>query len=672
MDPQEQTEKFKEFIEANYSKKLQSLIRKGQKSIVLDFVELSEFDPDLSEELLDDPDNIIKSAEFSLSNFDLKDKNFRIRFRNLPSSQNLKIKDIRSIHLGKFISLDGIVRQASEVRPQVVSAKFECPSCGNTITILQLDSKFKDPTRCSCGRRGRFTLVNKDLVDAQRLVIEESPESLEGGEQPKRLAIFLKEDLVEPLMEKKTTPGAKIRAYGVVKEIPILLRSGVQSVNYDLIMEANHVEPIEENFLDIEVSEEDEKEIQELAKDPKIYERLTASIAPSIYGHEKVKEAIILQLMGGVRKKKDDGTTIRGDLHILLVGDPGAAKSSILSFVSQAAPKARFISGKGTTGAGLTASVIKDEFLRGYALEGGALVLANGGICCIDELDKMSPEDRSAMHEALEQQRVSIAKANIQATLRAETTVLAAANPKLGRFDPYQPISQQIDLPPTLINRFDLIFPIRDIPNRIKDEKIASHILDIQRRPDKVLSQIPTKILRKYIAYTKQKVFPKLTEEAVEEIKSFYVDLRNSGTVGEEIVQPIPISARQLEALVRLSEGSARVRLSTKVTRKDAIRAIDLLKHCLMQVGFDRETGRIDIDRISTGIPASTRGKIISVREIISSLEKKVGKKVLIQDIIKEASEKGMTLSEVEEAIDKLKRSGDIFEPKPGIIEHIS
>jgi len=250
--------------------------------------------------------------------------------------------------------------------------------------------------------------------------------------------------------------------------------------------------------------------------------------------------------------------------------------------------------------------------------------------------------------------------------------VLAAANPKFGRFDPYESISKQIDLPPTLINRFDLIFPIRDIPNRIKDEKIASHILDIQRRPEKVLSQIPTKILRKYIAYTKQKVFPKLTEEAVDEIKSFYVDLRNSGAIEGERVQPIPISARQLEALVRLSEGSARIRLSTKVTRKDARRAIDLLEYCLMQVGFDRKTGRIDIDRISTGIPASTRGKFILIREIINSLEKKVGKKISTQDIIKEASEKGMTPEEIEEAIEKLTRSGDIFEPSPGFIAHTS
>src|SRR3989344_2763185 len=368
MDAQEQTEKFKEFIEINYLEQIHNLVRKGKKSLVIDFGELAKFDPDLAEDLLEDPENLFKSAEFSLENFDLP----------------------------KFIALEGIVRQASEVRPQVESAKFECPACGNNITILQLDTKFKEPTRCSCGRRGRFHLIKKDLVDAQRLIIEEPPDALDGGEQPKRLAIFLKEDLVDPLMEKRTTPGAKVRVYGIIKEIPILLKSGVQSVRYDLVMDSNYIEPVEETFLDIEVSEKDEREIQELAKDPKIYEKLVDSIAPSIYGHEKVKEAIVLQLMGGVKKIKDDGTTIRGDLHILLVGDPGAAKSSILTFVSQAAPKARFVSGKSVTGAGLTATVVRDEFLRGFALEGGALVLANKGICCIDELDKMSPEDRAA------------------------------------------------------------------------------------------------------------------------------------------------------------------------------------------------------------------------------------------------------------------------------------
>ena len=214
-------------------------------------------------------------------------------------------------------------------------------------------------------------------------------------------------------------------------------------------------------------------------------------------------------------------------------------------------------------------------------------VYPSGGIAVIDELDKMNPEDRDALHEALEQQRISISKANIQATLRAETTVLAAANPKLGRFDPYAPIASQIDLPPTLINRFDLIFPIRDLPNKELDEKIAGHVLNLQQNPEDIKTEISGQLLRKYLSYAKQKIIPQLSNEAIQEIKDFYIDLRNSGQKGEGEIRPIPISARQLEALVRLAEASARSRLSDKVIRQDAKRAIELLKHCLMQVGFD-------------------------------------------------------------------------------------
>ena len=669
MEAQQQIEKFQEILENHYQKEIHSVINKGKKSIVLDFKLLAEIEPDLAEDLLDAPEDTIKSAELSLEHFDIK-KDFRVRFKNLPKTQEITIKDIRSEHLDKFLTFIGIVRQASDIRPQVVSARFECPSCGNVISILQIDTKFKEPMRCSCGRRGKFRLLNKDLVDAQRLIVEEAPEDLQGGEQPKRLAVFLKEDLVEPIMEKKTTPGSKIRVNGVIKEVPVMLKSGAQSIRYDLIAESNYIEPLEQTFEDIDIDEKEMEEIEKLAKDPKVYEKLINSIAPSIYGHEKVKEAILLQIMGAVRKIREDGTRSRGDIHVLLVGDPGSGKSQILKFVSKAAPKARYVSGKGATSAGLTASVVRDEFLRGWALEAGAIVLSNHGIACLDELDKLSTEDSSALHEGMEQQTISISKANIQATLRSETTILAAANPKLGRFDPYQPIASQIDMPPTLINRFDLIFVIRDIPNKELDDKIAKHVLRLQQEPTSLETEVPVKLLKKYVAYVKQKIYPILTDEAINEIKKFYIGLRSSGQTGEGI-KPIPISARQLEALVRLAEASARVRLSDKVTKKDAKRAIDLLKYCLMQVGYDYETKQIDIDIISTGIPASERSRIYVIRDIITQLEKKVGQRIPITEILEEAKTKNINESQVEEILERLRREGEIFQPNRDTISKV-
>jgi replicative DNA helicase Mcm len=671
LETSDHIEKFQEYFEGRKDS-LHEIALNDTGSFNVDFSDLAMFDPDLSEELLKDPENVLKASELAISNIELPSHNIRIRIVNLPNSESVKIRNIRSVHISRLINVEGIIRQTSDVRPQVVSAVFECPSCGNSITILQLETKFKEPSRCSCGRRGKFRLLSKDLVDAQRIVLEESPESLGGGEQPKRLSMFLKEDLVDPKMEKRSIPGSKISVVGIVKEVVIPLNTGGQSTRYDLIMECNSVMPVEETFEDIKINKKDEIEIKELGKHPKVYEKFVNSIAPSIYGHDAVKEAVVLQLMGGVRKVRPDGTITRGDMHILLVGDPGAGKSQILQFVSKTAPKARYLSGKGASAAGLTASVVKDEFLRGWALEAGALVLANQGIACLDELDKISVEDTSALHEALEQQTITISKANIQATLRTETTVLAAANPKFGRFDPYTPIAGQINMPPALINRFDLIFTIRDMPDKDKDEKIAQHVLDIQRNPKNLDSEVKPELIRKYIAYVKQKITPKLTKGAVEEIKNFYVGLRNMPTMGDDnAVKPIPISARQLEALVRLSEGSARVRLSEKVERKDSKKAIKILKDCLMQVGFDYETGQIDIDRIGTGITASERGKILGVREIINSLESKIGKVIPIEDIVNEASEKGIDEDKVNESIDKLKRSGEVFEPRNGFLSRI-
>lgn len=670
VDAQEQIEKFQEFIDLNYKKTLQNLTRQGKKSLIIDFSELTKFDHELSDQLLEEPEETIKVVEQALDQFDLEG-HLKVRFCNLPESQRVLIRDIRAKDIGKFIFFEGVVRQASDIRPQVVNAKFECPSCGTTITVLQVEKKFKEPTRCSCGRKGHFRLLYKELVDAQRLVVEEASEDLEGGAQPKRLSIFLKEDLVEPKMEKKTTPGTKVRATGIVSEVSKQLPTGGTSTVFDLIMNANYIEPMQEDFSDININEKDEEEIKKLAKDPKIFSRLTNSIAPSIMGHERIKEALLLQLMGGVRKKKEDGTIIRGDMHILLVGDPGAGKSAMLTFIANSAPKARYIAGKGASSAGLTASVVKDEFLKGWALEAGAMVLANKGIVVLDEMDKMTEEDTSALHEAMEQQTITIAKANIQATLKAQTTVLAAANPKFGRFDPYKLIAEQINLPPALINRFDLIFPIRDLPDKVKDSEIAQHVLEQHRSPKDLKPEIPIKTLRKYIAYVKQKINPVLTEQAMEEIKNFYVNLRNAETGSTEGVKPIPITARNLEALIRLAEGSARIRLAKKITKQDARRAIALLKYCLAEVGMDPETGQIDIDVIQTGIPSSKRNKISIILQIIDSAAKKGQKTIPIEDIIEEAEERKIERRDIDEIIEKLKREGEIFEPKQGFIQKV-
>jgi replicative DNA helicase Mcm len=657
----------KKFFES-IKKEVINQIKKG-KTIYLSFDEIIAFSHSLADYILENPEEAIAMLEMALNELYME-KDLKVRFTSLPKTQEIMIREIRSKHIGKLLAIEGIVRQSSDVRPQVVNAVFECPSCGKKIEVLQLEKRFMEPSRCSnCGRKKGFKVVERHLVDAQRIVIEENPESLSGGEQPRRISVFLEDDLVEPKMEEKTTPGSRVKVIGILKEVPLPLKGGGKSTRFDLVIDANNIIPLEESFEELEISEEEEKEIIELASSPDIYEKIVNAIAPSVYGYEEIKLALALQLFSGIRKKKADGTYTRGDIHILLVGDPGVAKSVILKFIASIAPRGRYVVGKSATGAGITATVVKDEYLHGWGLEAGAMVLANKGIVCIDELEKMSDVDRSAMHEGMEQQTITISKANIQATLRAETSVLAAANPKFGRFDPYQLISQQIDLPPTLLNRFDLIFVLRDIPEREKDNLIAEHVLKehslLGKKPE-----ISPELLRKYIAYARQKVKPKLTKEAMEEIKKFYVELRNIPTIAEDIVKPIPISPRQLEALIRLSEASAKIRLSDKVTAEDARRAIRLIKFMLLQIGIDQETGQIDIDRIATGIPASERAKIILVRETINRLETKLGKLIPIKEIIKELEGK-ISEDEVYEIIEKLKRTGDIFQPKRDYIEKI-
>ncbi len=654
----------KTFFET-YKKEVGDSIRKGKRVVFVNFEDLASSSPTLAEALISQPEEVLQLLETALEETRLI-QNPRIRFNNLPGTQKVKIRDIRSHHLTQLIFFEGLVRQTSEVRPQVVNAKFECPSCGTVISVLQIEKKFREPSRCSCGRKGQFRLLSKTMVDAQRLVIEEAHESLVGGEQPRRLPVFLKEDLVEPYMEEKTTPGSKVRILGILKEVPVPLQSGSISTRFDIAIEANNIIPLESTYEELDISEEDEKQIQELSADPELFAKLRGSIAPAIWGYEEIKEALVLQMFSGVRKVTLDGTVSRGDIHLFLMGDPGVAKSVTLKFISDIAPKGRYIVGKATTGAGITATVVRDEFLKGWSLEAGAIVLANKGILCIDEIEKMDAIDRSAMHEALEQQTVTISKANVQATLSAQTSVLAAGNPKYGRFEPTQAITEQIDLPPTLINRFDLIFILRDLPNLKQDDAIATHVLNLHKGNEQK-SAIDRDLFKKYVAYAKQKYSPKLTDETVNEIKDFYVKLRNISITGES--RSISISARQLQGLIRLAEAHAKSRLSLTVDKEDAQVAIRLTKYYMMQVGYDAETKSFDIDRFTVGTSSSKRNKIILLKETIKKLEDKYGKQVPL-DILR-SELKDLSDRDFDESMEKLKKSGDLFQPKSGFVQLI-
>lgn len=663
---EELVQEAKNFFEA-YKKKIGESLRDKSKVIHLSFKDIVEHSPDFADKILKSPMETLPLLENALAEISTE-SNVRVRFTDMPSTIYIKIREIRAKHLDEFIWIEGIVRQASEVRPQVVNARFECPTCGAILSVLQIDKKFREPARCSCGRKGQFKLLSKEMVDAQRLVIEESPDSLEGGEQPRRMSVFLQEDLVEPKMEERATPGSRIRIFGILKEVPVPLQTGAISTRFDLAVEANNLIPLEESSEDLNISEEDEKQIMDIAHDPAGYRKLVKSISPSVYGFDSIKEALLLQLFSGVKKKRSDGGQTRGNIHVLLVGDPGVAKSVTLKFISRIAPKGRYVSGKATSGAGLTAAVIKDEFLKGWSLEAGAMVLANKGTVCIDEIEKMDEHDRSTMHEAMEQQTVTISKANIQATLRSETSVLAAGNPKLGRFDPHTPIPQQIDISPALLSRFDIIFILRDIPNKTQDEAIATHVLE-EHKQEVVREVIEPQLLRKYVAYA-HRLNPKLTDEAIEEIKEFYIRLRNQSVRSDADIKPIPITARQLEAIVRISEACARLRLSDKVTREDSKKAIDLLKASLMQVGYDEENQTFDIDKITTGITSSKRSKIIAVKDTLARLESRMGKLIPFEEIEKEIGNE-LTKDELEEALSQLSKAGEIFRPKQGYVQRM-
>ena len=1152
---------FEQFFRNYYDNEIKQLAQRypnEQRSLHVDWQELYRFDPDLADDFLTKPEQLQQYAEEALRLYDLPiDVSLgqaHVRVRNLPETESPEIREIRAPDMNSLVQVHGIVRKATDVRPKIEEAAFECQLCGTLTRVPQSSGDFQEPHECQgCERQGPFR-VNFDqseFVDSQKLRIQESPEGLRGGETPQSLDVHVEDDITG-----EVTPGDHVSATGVLR----LEQQGDnqdKSPVFDFYMEGMSVEIDEEQFEDMDITEEDKAEIVRLSSSEDIYERMVASIAPSIYGYEQEKLSMILQLFSGVTKQLPDGSRIRGDLHMLLIGDPGTGKcvrgdtnitladgrdvpirdivesnledpkpiddgwydeidfevpslqddgsiapqratkvwkraapdrmyrirtssgrelevtpshplfvqnngqlesvvaddlteghfiaapravtgnsddtldidfresqarnavrldlpnewtpslarligyiiaegyveqrddktgfvsitnngravlddaataleelglntterapheskdayellcsagefvsflkalepcilqpsedqrvpdsiftasietkseflkafiegeghvsasqreitaasmsrrllenvrtlllsvgirsqlherhngsfrlrisgaefekyvseigfitqrkqqaaeqyaatarntnldivpdigselrqireslsltqadcgvprstyqhyergsrnpsreslqtvieafedalpaennhdeksvladggslqtsiaalerlahgdiyweriesidevkpdydwvydlevegthnyvsngvishnSQMLAYIENIAPRAVYTSGKGSSSAGLTAAAVRDDFGDGqqWTLEAGALVLADQGIAAIDELDKMRPEDRSAMHEALEQQKISVSKAGINATLKSRCSLLGAANPKYGRFDQYEPIGEQIDLEPALISRFDLIFTVTDQPDEEKDKNLAEHILttnyagelttqqeemtsldvsddEIEEMTEQVDPEIDAELLRKYIAYAKQNCHPRMTDEAQATIRDFYVDLRAKGTDEDAAV---PVTARKLEALVRLAEASARVRLSDTVEQSDAEQSVEIVRSCLQDIGVDPETGEFDADIVEAGTSKSQRDRIKNLKTLISDIEEEYDDGAPVDIVLERAEEVGMEQSKAEHEIDKLKQKGEVYEP---------
>ncbi|MEM0449670.1 MAG: ATP-binding protein [Methanomassiliicoccales archaeon] len=991
-----------------------------QRSVYVEYAKLDLFDPDMAEHLLQYPVKVLSLSKQAIRKLlppGRENVDIHLRVTQLPRDSKVEIRKIRSEHLGKLIAVEGLVRKATEVRPKIVDALFQCARCGMIIKEPQEGMYFKEPMECykeqnGCGRTAsstKFKLLSEEsrYVDTQKVEIQENPEGLRGGAQPERLTGFLEEDLAGTV-----APGDRLVLNGILRSVQ---KGAVQKYTlFDINLDVLSVELKTQEYEEVSLTEEDEVEILRQAKDPALFKKIVSSISPTIYGYEREKEAIALQLFGGVHKTLDDGTKIRGDIHILLVGDPGVAKcvtgdtqvwladqtfrsikdiveeavakgpvekvddgvwapldlmvltfsnrgaidfgravrawkrtappkllrfttkggrtltvtpthplfvqngpwiqfrpahlifvnqyvavatcpgktgydetcgyqrgldwdqvvskeevepqegfvydlevegthnfvtngiishnSQILRYMSDLAPRGIYASGKSSSAAGLcvhpdtiiyvdgrptrigefvearlsspkevkpgvwtqesdgalvdsvwkgenrprrlkavwristparlieliveegkniiltpetrvnarrfgmaggfsrcmdlqpgdevlmrkggrlewvrikgviehaedlppyvydltveeshtfvandfvvhnTAAAVKDDFGEGrWTLEAGALVLADQGLAAIDELDKMSDQDRSSMHEAMESQSVSVAKAGITARLQCRCSILGAANPKYGRFEESQFIADQIDLPPALMSRFDLIFAMTDKPDSEKDARITRHILNVHRRGEILknedLSSIPgvdieammqetsslepvfsKEFLRKYVAYSKR-ITPILSDEAVKLITENYLNIRRMGE-GEN--KSVPITARQLEAYVRLAEASARARLSRVVTAEDARRAVSIVEYYLRKIAG--EAGRLDIDIIATGTSRSQREQIVTLRSLIQENAER-DKGISIENLIQLAEAEGIPEERVRMLLKRLHDNGEVYSPISG------
>ena len=656
-----------------YVEQIDHMLPKDSRYIVVDYNDLvsnsiieSKFNEN-PDEILDAFARAIKEVlqeRFPQYAEKIKDE-IRARIINFPIQRSLR--QINAEIINQMTSVSGMVVRSSEIKPLAKEIIYKCPIGHKTHMILLKGLSVNTPTKCSdpkCAQKEfRIDPESSRFIDFQILRLQELPEDLPPGQLPHYVDVSIKQDLVD-----NARPGDRIILTGIVRiEQDQIAGARTTSGLYRLRIDGNNIEFLGGRGIKSsrktereEVSPEEEKIIKSLSTNPDIYDRLVDSFAPHIHGHSIIKEAILLLVVGSTQRLLQDGAKIRGDINIFLVGDPGTAKSEMLKFCARIAPRGLYTSGRGSTAAGLTAAVVRDK-TGIMMLEAGAVVLGDQGLVCIDEFDKMKPEDRSALHEVMEQQSASIAKGGIVATLNARTSILAAANPMYGKYDPFKNITENVNLPIPLLTRFDLIFVVRDIPSKEKDTKIAKHIINLHSPSGiETRSLIDVDILTKYLAYAKR-IEPVLTKDAEEKILEYYMKMRNV-----ESEEMITVTPRQLEGLIRLATARARLLMKDQVESEDAERAIFLIESMLRDAGVDVNTGKVDLG-VLQGRPRSEVSKMQLFMDVLKSLEGEnkmaVEERLFIKELVKSGK---FTEDEARSYLKRMLREASIYESKPG------